>query len=95
MIDNFKKWQDLKVGDVVLYRYDPKDSDVLFIACITEKTEEKVEFYDIHSFSEYLEPEPEVFVNAVNEDHFILERVLMQAPSILSVVKTRFPELFL
>jgi len=95
MIDNFKKWQNLKVGDVVLYRYDPKGDDILFIACITEKSDKKIHFYDVHSFSENLEPEPDVFVNEQNQDHFILERVLMQAPSILSVVKTRFPELFL
>ena len=95
MRDNFKKWLDLKVGNVVLYRYDPKDSDVLFIACITEKTEKKIHFYDVHSFSENLEPESDVFVNAANQDKFILEIVLMHAPSILSVVKEKFPELFL
>ena len=95
MIDNFKKWQALKVGDIVLYRYAPEEDDVLFIACISDITTKKIHFYDVHSFSENLEPEPEVFVNAVNEDHFILERVLMQAPSILSVVKIKFPELFL
>ena len=94
MRDNFKKWLDLKVGDVVLYRYDDEE-DVLFIACITEKTEKEIRFYDVHSFSENLEPESDVYVNAVNEDKFILERVLMQAPSILSVVKEKFPELFL
>ena len=92
----FDKWQQLEVNDVIIYNYDPDDANTDFIAVIRSKTDTEVHFDDIHSLgSEDAQFEEKITVTTSNVDIFVFKQFLYNQPTIIELISAKYPEYFL